>query len=1087
MDETLDGGRPQYNRAFTSSNGTNKPTLSVTYTLGSTPTVSGPQISPATSTGGTVTVTSLTPQLAATVADTADGNLTGQFEIEHDPATTGQGSGQIWTGASPAVTSGSQAATIVPAGKLADGWKIRWRARAANATTSSTSAWSDWQTATVDVPNPTVDALQVTPSQVIDGATVATSLTPALRATTTDPSAQPLRVEFEVEHDPAVTGQGTGQIWAGALDNVVSGTQATATVPEGRLADGWKVRWRVRAVNTATTVGSLWSDWQAVTVDVPDPVSEPVVGALQVTPSEQVDGTTVTPTRTPSLLAQVIDAAGKPLRAEAEIEHDPAATGQGTGQIWNGAADNVPAGTQASIAVPPDTLTDGWKVRWRARAVSATTTSAWSDWQSFTVNVPKPNATGLTITPSKVVDGVTVTDSLTPTLQATLTHPAGQPLRAEAEIEHDPAATGQGTGQIWTGSADNVASGTQASIAVTADTLTDGWKVRWRLRAISEQAASSWSDWQQVTVDVVQPGEEPLAHTAGPVIRTDQSFTAAAWLRWSDKDGNYTVTEQRGTHQAPFQLGNTSEHGLVFTFTSADAVDATVEGALSNVEPPVNEWFHLAGVYNAEDRTASLYLNGTLINHSPVSYTAWNADTAMTLGSRMRGSLDEVQIYQRPLSADELAYVIASATIRAPATAPASQKESSSTPAAAQADDFDYQRLTLQDCMVSPSETGYAEYDSRIREMPYNSCWSAYLYVQDFEQDPDSLNMKKANAKSSTSGRGSWGKQILDELWDGITEPFDDDDAFRFRATWVIHSYLGDKTGNSVVDGAGTGLKPTDLKMWVRLDDFAVVDEDGRVKKSSGQLSGLPIRAMVDQGSSSSSTDCGDAAWTTADVSEWHAHPNAEALFHPKLPPSGVAICSVMPAVNIYTDDGTLTLHLWNQKVLDENGKTIGIRRHGSGSPYNLKWLPNFRCDRKAFGANNPDVEDRVGGCVNTRAKRVWVMSKSRDRQWTQVTEHIEAALNPNNKQTFPPRRSGHDWTQPSYPPTRNMLGNEQNKAIPGNWAAPRDSDAGHPLTRGTAGVTNPANRKHFQQIDLHMDVGASEENHWLLENVARP
>ncbi|MEO3807333.1 hypothetical protein [Nonomuraea sp. B1E8] len=501
--------------------------------------------------------------MAATVADPVGGNLTGEFEVEHDPAATGQGTGQIWAGVSPEVVSGGQASVSVPSGMLTDGWKIRWRARAANAAASTTSAWSDWQTATVDVPNPAVGAFQVTPSQAVNGGTVATSLTPALQTTVTDPAAQPVRAEFELEHDPAATGQGTGQIWASAIDNVASGTQATATVPEGKLADGWKARWRVRAINTATAVGSPWSDWQPLTIDVPDPVSEPAVNALQVTPSQQVDGATVTPTLTPALLAQVSDPAGKPLRAEVEIEHDPAATGQGTGQIWAGSADNVPASTQANIAVPAGTLTDGWKVRWRARAVSATAASAWSDWQSFTVSLPKPTATGLTITPSKVVDGVTVSTTLTPTLQATLTHPAGQALRAEAEIEHNPAAPeGQGTGQIWTGAVDSVGSGTQASIAVPADKLVDGWKVRWRLRAVGEQAASAWSEWRQVTVDVTQSGEEPLAQTAGPVIRTDQSFTAAAWLRWSDKDGDYTVLEQKGIHQAPFRLGNTPDHGL---------------------------------------------------------------------------------------------------------------------------------------------------------------------------------------------------------------------------------------------------------------------------------------------------------------------------------------------------------------------------------------------------------------------------------------------------------------------------------------------------------------------------------------------
>ncbi|WP_181448832.1 LamG-like jellyroll fold domain-containing protein [Nonomuraea aridisoli] len=278
------------------------------------------------------------------------------------------------------------------------------------------------------------------------------------------------------------------------MDTVVSGTQASVTVPGGMLTDGWKVRWRVRAINTATTVGSSWSDWQNLTVYVPDPVSEPAVGALQVSPAEQADGITFTPTRTPALLAQVID-------------------------------------------------------------------------------------------------------------------PAGQPLRAEAEIEHDPAATGQGSGQIWTGTADNVASGTQASIAVPAGKLVDGWKVRWRLRAVAGDTSSAWSDWQQVTVDVIQPGEKPLAQTTAPVIRADQSFTAAAWLRWSDANGDYSIIEQRGTHQAPFRLGNTPEHGLVFTFTKADAANAPAEGVRSGIKPPVDEWFHLAATYDAATRTATLYLS----------------------------------------------------------------------------------------------------------------------------------------------------------------------------------------------------------------------------------------------------------------------------------------------------------------------------------------------------------------------------------------------------------------------------------------------------------------------------------------------
>ncbi|MEU1878062.1 DNRLRE domain-containing protein [Streptosporangium sp. NPDC020072] len=644
-------------RVFTSSEDTDysaPPTLTVT-TSGpaSAPTATNLAVTPAQVNGGTTTITSLTPQLAATVTDAATGSLTGGFEIEHDPtAPAGQGSGQIWTATSTPVTSGSQATVTVPAAKLTDGWKVRWRARAANTTAATTSAWSAWQSATVDVPNPTVDGLQVTPSQQVNGTTVATSLTPDLHATVTDPAAQPLRTEVEVEHDPAApAGQGSGQIWAGGADNVASGTQATLTVPVAKLIDGWKVRWRARALNTATTIASPWSTWQTLTVDVPDPVSEPTVGALQVTPSEQVNGTTVTSTLTPALLAQVSDPAGGTLRAEAEIEHDPAApAGQGTGQIWTGNADNVPAGTQASIAVPANTLSDGWQVRWRARAVSPTAASAWSPWQPLTVDLPKAEVSALEIVPSRVVDGITVAESLTPTLKATVNDPADGPLRAEFEMEHDPAATVQGTGQIWAGIVDAVASGSQASVTVSAGVLTDGWKIRWRARA----GTSAWASWRYATVSLPGPLGGPLAQTTGPVTLTDQSFTIAAWVKWSNVDGAYTILDQKGANTVPFHLGNDPAQGLVFTFTTADQANPTVAGVYSGVKPPANEWFHIAGVYTAAPSTAALYLNGTEIGSAPLGFPAWNASGPMSLGTAIAGTLDEIWVYGRDLIPEEV-------------------------------------------------------------------------------------------------------------------------------------------------------------------------------------------------------------------------------------------------------------------------------------------------------------------------------------------------------------------------------------------------------------------------------------------------
>ncbi|MFF0310197.1 DNRLRE domain-containing protein [Streptosporangium sp. NPDC004379] len=942
------------------------PTLTIT-TSGPTsvPQVSGLAITPAQSTGGNTTATSLTPQLTATVSDVIGGNLTGEFEIEHDPATPGQGTGQVWAGASAAVASGSPVTVTVPAGKLTDGWKVRWRARAVNAAASSASAWSDWQQATVDVPNPAVGSFQVTPAQQVDGVTVTTSLTPALHTTITDPAGQPLRAEFELEHDPAVPGQGSGRVWTGAVDNVVSGNQAIVTVPANTLTDGWKVRWRTRAINPATALGSPWSDWQTLIVDVSDPVSEPAVGALQVTPSQQVDGTTVAPTRTPSLLAQVSDPAGGTLRAEVEVEHDPAApAGQGSGQIWTGSADNVASGTQASLTVPAGKLTDGWKVRWRVRAVSATTASAWSGWQSFTVSLPKPTATGLTITPLKVVDGVAVSTTLTPTLQATVTDPTGQALRAEAEIEHDPAApAGQGSGQIWTGSADNVVSGTQASLTVPAGKLTDGWKVRWRVRAVTEQASSTWSDWQQVTVDVAQPGEEPLAQTAGPVIRTDQSFTVAAWLRWNDKDGTYSVVEQKGTHQAPFRLGNDPEHGLVFTFTSADSADATVEGVRSGVEPPVGEWFHLAGVYDAATKTATIHLNGTAIGTATLTFPTWDAARLMTVGSAMVGSIDEVRVHLKNLTPAEITALQAPQSTPAPLASPPAKASTLAS------DDFKYDHMSLEDCERGRDQrTGGSDiwnggegWDSIA---PYSGCWSRHLSFAIYERS--TKYNKHCKCMLTTTGV---------------------EDYLNFDMTVVMHSYLGSADGLSVIGGAGTSLSPRDIKVWTRVDNFWTADDDfwnmllGLGGTDPDDLyQSFKLQVDVVGGTNDcvkvfSSGDNGGLT-RTGNVKKWMDDGDDVFIFHSTFGTGRASRCSIRPWM------------VYNDPVHAGNWDKIAVSAWGKPENDKSAGAPTVRCDSLSMGAKTATYR---GGCVFYGSSRVYEMSRL-DLDNGAVARHIELA-----------------------------------------------------------------------------------------------
>ncbi|WP_283136965.1 LamG-like jellyroll fold domain-containing protein [Rhizohabitans arisaemae] len=652
------------------------------------------QVVPSETVAGQTSTSSLTPALRARVLYGPGGNLRAEFEVEHDPAAPlGQGSGLIGTLSADNVPAGTQGTVTIPVGMLSDGWLVRWRARAV--TGGLTSPWPSWRTLVVAPRDsaPVADELQVTPSQVTDGVVVTSSVTPQLRATVIDPRGEPLRAEFELEHNPsAPVGQGTGVIWAGALENVPAGSQAAVTVPGQKLSDGWLVRWRARAVSA--TVTSEWSAWQHVTVELP----RPQIDELQVVPSTVVDGRAVTSSAQPVLYARVTYALGGNLRAEFELDHDPAApAGQGSGLIWSVAEENVPAGAQAVTIVPAQKLSDGWLVRWRARAVAGALSSRWSPWQQLKVDVAKPEVGGLYASPGVEVDGIMVTPTTIPKLHATVRSTSAPVVDTHFEIEHDPAApVGQGTGPIWSGLRANAESGEQTSVTVPTGTLTDGWLVRWRVRAADGPLSSPWSDWQKLRIRVVYPGEEPLAQTDGPIILTDDSFTIAAWLRVNDKDGAYTFVDQRGTNTAPFRLGNDPVRGLTFTFTAEDTVTSTPRGAFSDVEPPVNTWFHLAGVYDQVASTATLYLNGNPITTADISFPIWYAEGPFTLGTSIQGALDELYVYQRALRAGEVGALAVGSL--SPATGDSSVR-SAQAPAT-----FPYEHWKLEDCLDSAEQ-----------------------------------------------------------------------------------------------------------------------------------------------------------------------------------------------------------------------------------------------------------------------------------------------------------------------------------------------------------------------------------------------
>ncbi|NAS20650.1 DNRLRE domain-containing protein [Herbidospora sp. NEAU-GS84] len=552
------------------------------------------QVSPSSVVQGATVTTSSTPTLIGRVFNPAGGTLRAEYEVERD----GQ---QIWTGGVDNVASGTSASLAVAAGELADGDQVRWRARVVAGSTAS--AWSDWQDLSVDVADPVLSQFQVTPSETVEGATVAFSTTPTLRVTLTDPNGGDLRGEFELEHDGV-------QIWTGAVDGIASGADAAVAVPAGELSDGQTVRWRARAVAAAAT--SPWSDWHEFTVAVP----KATVTGLQVTPSQSAGADLITTSLTPALHATLTDPVGGDLRGEFELEHD------GT-QIWTGAVDDIATGSDAAVTVASGELSHGMTVRFRARAVAAESTSPWSDWLVFRVELPAPTVGQLGVTPSS--SGGSVTSSLTPALDARVSGPDGGRLRAEFEMEHDPSVPGQGTGAIWSGGVDDVLSGTLASMTVPAGELSDGWKVRWRARAVAANGTSAWSDWKVLTVTV--PAGGPTHYDT-----TYEYDLAGNLVKHTDANGNvrtftYDLARRRTSAQDPDAGSSQQVYDVAGRLTSTtDGNGKKVSIGYDDLSRKTSQWIGDVGT----GTKVAEWVYDTLSIGQLTSSTRWNGGEAYT-------------------------------------------------------------------------------------------------------------------------------------------------------------------------------------------------------------------------------------------------------------------------------------------------------------------------------------------------------------------------------------------------------------------------------------------------------------------------
>jgi hypothetical protein len=180
------------------------------------------------------------------------------------------------------------------------------------------------------------------------------------------------------------------------------------------------------------------------------------------------------------------------------------------------------------------------------------------------------------------------------------------------------------------------------------------------------QSATETSVGQSSGQGMSDPGPG-YALTAGPVIDTAKSFTVSAWVKPADS-GHYTVATQAGTNNNAFILSLSPEHwGMGMSSSDVEGDAAGLRWAASPAAPVIGVWTHVTGVYDAITASERLYINGVQVAETAIpAGSTWSANGSFSVGfAQFAGTIDQVQVWDRPLPADEVTGVANTAVLRA--------------------------------------------------------------------------------------------------------------------------------------------------------------------------------------------------------------------------------------------------------------------------------------------------------------------------------------------------------------------------------------------------------------------------------------
>ncbi|MFC0037038.1 LamG-like jellyroll fold domain-containing protein [Actinomadura rayongensis] len=165
--------------------------------------------------------------------------------------------------------------------------------------------------------------------------------------------------------------------------------------------------------------------------------------------------------------------------------------------------------------------------------------------------------------------------------------------------------------------------------------------------------------------------------TGQKVVATDQNYSVSAWVKLTNSTQYGTVISQDGDRNSGFELGYYPSSGKwSFWRADADTDNAPIKTA-SGSAATLNTWTHLVGVYDKSAGQLRLYVNGSLAGTVAVTGD-WAASGPLQIGRGKvngayahwwRGGVDDVRIYDEPLSETDIADLYARKSAPPPALA----------------------------------------------------------------------------------------------------------------------------------------------------------------------------------------------------------------------------------------------------------------------------------------------------------------------------------------------------------------------------------------------------------------------------------